>query len=360
MVSLFDITHWNQFPFYNTGGTRNKKYVQGPDDAFYFFKNSYKSKEGTYYRSEFWSEIIASELGEILELDVLKYDIAIDENTMGCISKSMLDPEKEQLLEGGKYLQALDNSFDYEDRKQRKNYSFELIQLALEAYQLEEYYVSMYAMFIFDALIGNSDRHQENWAFIAQQDPIRVQLVQAHEILKENKSKKNLSERKISFFKGIMDIFKARRPKEVEDVLGKLKLVNVDQKLRFSPVYDNGSSLGRELEDEKILRMLENTTELQAYAFRGKSEIHWFREKLRHFTFLSKIFEDPIHGKIATKTAKQIVSKYNVEKFSKAVSEIDNLVPLVYSEYLLPKDRKDLIVKIVTLRVEKLKGLLSK
>ena len=111
MAQLFDISNWNEQLWWSTGGTRNKKvYLNTEDGEIYYFKESYK-KGKRDYKYEFWSEIIASEIGILFEFNVLEYHIALRGNDIGCISKSMIDPESEELVEGGKYLQAFDNTF---------------------------------------------------------------------------------------------------------------------------------------------------------------------------------------------------------------------------------------------------------
>lgn len=62
MAALYDISTWNSQPWYNTGGTRAKKYVQSRDGKYYFFKRS-QLKPGKDYKFEFWSEIIACQVG---------------------------------------------------------------------------------------------------------------------------------------------------------------------------------------------------------------------------------------------------------------------------------------------------------
>lgn len=39
-VKFFDIQSWNEQQWFNTGGTRDKKYVQSPEGEFYYFKTS--------------------------------------------------------------------------------------------------------------------------------------------------------------------------------------------------------------------------------------------------------------------------------------------------------------------------------
>lgn len=97
MAKLFTITEeWNEQSWFSTGGTRAKKYFQAPNGKFYYFKRS-QYREATAvkprkdFKYEFWSEIIAYEVGVMLGFNVLRYDAAIDGNIMGCISESMIN-----------------------------------------------------------------------------------------------------------------------------------------------------------------------------------------------------------------------------------------------------------------------------
>lgn len=54
----------------------------------------------------------------------------------------------------------------------------------------------------------------------------------------------------------------------------------------FAPIYDSGSSLGREKEDEKITQILKDNIMMEAFIRRGESEIHWEGEKLNHFELI--------------------------------------------------------------------------
>lgn len=94
MAKLFIITNeWNEQPWFSTGGTRAKKYLQAPDGKFYYFKRS-QLRPGKDYTFEFWNEILAYELGTMLGFKMLRYDIAVDGDIMGCICQSMIDSEK--------------------------------------------------------------------------------------------------------------------------------------------------------------------------------------------------------------------------------------------------------------------------
>ena len=137
MAIFYNISDWSEQSWWNTGGTRDKKIYLNPQDGeLYYFKQSFKKGQRDY-KHEFWSEIIASEIGMILGFDILCYDIAIHEGVVGCISKSMINQASEELVEGGKYLQAFDNTFNPKNVKQRNQYTFELIVGALNLFQKE-------------------------------------------------------------------------------------------------------------------------------------------------------------------------------------------------------------------------------
>ena len=360
MADFIDISAWNPQPFVNTGGTRDKLLVQGPDQKFYFFKNSYRSKEGTYYRYEFWSEIIAYELGTMFDLNILRYDIAINDKKIGCLSRSMIELDKEQLLEGGKYLTAMSNTFRPEQRGNQKLYTMQLINTAFAFYKFQSFIPDFLRMLVFDAIIGNGDRHQDNWAFITEIDQLTEEMIQTNEAFKKNKSGKYMSKVTRSLYEKVKRIFEVGSPQEFDQVVNKLSVFGKPENIRFSPIYDSGSSLGRELEEARIEQMLQQKIELEAFAFRGKSEVHWDGKKLRHFDLLAKILQEPDLRETLKKVGREMCSKFNTNAFQIALSGIDSMLPDEFLGYCIPASRKEFIFKVVTLRIEKLKELVSR
>ncbi len=81
-----------------------------------------------YYRYEFWSEIIAHQLGILLGLNVLQYDIVINRGEIGCISPLIIDRDKEQLTEVGRYMTSLNSAFLPEDNTTKHEYTFQLLK----------------------------------------------------------------------------------------------------------------------------------------------------------------------------------------------------------------------------------------
>lgn len=74
-VKFIDAYEWTEQFWLNSGGTRAKKVLQDNEGQEWFFKCSEKkeAKDGKpekYYRYEFWSEIIAYQLGHAWGLDI--------------------------------------------------------------------------------------------------------------------------------------------------------------------------------------------------------------------------------------------------------------------------------------------------
>ncbi len=328
MPELFEITNWSQLPWLSTGGTRDKKYIQHDDGDFYYFKTSLLKPQKDY-RFEFWSEIISYEIGKMTEFDILKYDIAIDGNKIGCISKDMIDSSSEELKEGGRYLKAFDNTFNPENMKKRDMYSFQLIESALKDFQLDSYINNFIDVLIFDALIGNSDRHQENWSFITYNDIV---------------------ERKDLKYRAMTKFYKA---------IGKEKIITLylSKIKKFAPIYDNGSSLGRELSEDRIAEYLKSNMSIEKYVLKGKAEIHWENKKITHFELLAHLMKN--HGVQIRRTIERINDKFDEELLRTIIDEIDESVPLGFQEFKISTNRKTFIHKMIILRRNELVKLVQ-
>lgn len=317
----------------------------------YYFKQSFK-KGKRDYTYEFWSEIIASEVGEHLGFDILPYHIAIRGEIVGCISKSMINQESEELVEGGKYLQAFDNTFNPEDIKSRNQYSFELILSALAAFKKEKHIQHLVETIVFDALIGNSDRHQENWAIINIHNVISSSITQIEKDIEAGEI-----DRMPKWMKNIV--------KAIYTVKGKLRpeLQNVRLMLakqtRFAPIYDSGCSFGRELSSEKIALLLNNENEIQKYISKGKAEIHWEGIKINHFELVKKLLEMDGLKKIVLHCLKKVNEQFDFKKVESMVRSVDKDLIASGNPNILPKERKELVLKLLALRQEKLSEIYS-
>jgi len=117
-------------------------------------------------------------------------------------------------------------------------------------------------------LIGNSDRHQENWAIINVNTLISEDVTQVEKGLPKGEIDKKPNR--------LNKILKALHTLggDIRSELEKARLM-LRKQTRFAPIYDNGCSFGRELDDGRVTQMLNNEQEIQKYIANGLAEIHW-------------------------------------------------------------------------------------
>lgn len=353
MPQLFNITEeWNEFPWLNTGGTRAKKYLQSPDGKFYYFKCS-QVKPGKDYRYEFWNEVIACELGSLLGFKMLRYDVALFDDIMGCISESMINPNEEELIEGVKFLQAFSPRYNPVLKEHQNWYTFYLIKNSLEHAKLIKFLPKVIEIIIFDALIGNGDRHQENWAFIERHVPL-------HEAIEKMESTGAI-EKVNRFFRWVLQWLKRRTERIHQENKGKGKKMPKQfyiPQIKMAPIYDSGSSLGRELTEERVLQLLLDEKELGKYIDRGKSEIHWENKKVSHFDLIRLLYQTECKQPLE-QIIRRVIERWDRAAIEKILENVDTLVPDSHIFYKIPANRKRLITKIILLRRDRLAQLIN-
>lgn len=345
MTKFYDITEWNEKPFFNTKGTRNKCVVSEPiTDNVYFFKTS-MLKEGKDYKTEFWSEIIASKVGKLLGFNVLDYNIAKHAQEVGCISKSMVD-DGECLTEGVSLLTGYDNTYHPENKESYSLYTFHFIKAAIDSFNLSNNIEDIIKTIIFDALIGNSDRHQENWGFIT---PYQEQTFTSNEAI-------NFLVKLKHGFKQIQDFIQSKNIKESNIKSIQLKILQING--IFAPIYDSGCCLAREKTEEAVKQMLTNKVMFDSFINRGKSEIRWGEkgEKLNHFELVKRIRNE--YSNIVDSTIEDVVLRFDIEQIRDIVFNIDNSLPdNLKEEHSLSIMRKELICRLLDERLMRLKNI---
>lgn len=352
-TTFTDISGWHKNVHYSTGGTRSKYIALHPDmNEEYFFKGSKETPQGEIrYPTEFWSEIVSSKIGQFLGFPMLDYNIAYDskhKQKIGCISKSMVLSSENQLREGIGYLTGFNSLYNPE--RDKNKYTFQFIKDALNDFDLGEYVNNIIEIIIFDSIIGNSDRHQENWGVI-------MFYKKAIEIYNENLASNNLSffKRLDNYFSKIIiqsSILRHKNDKKIAKTT--LKLHSQITPHIFAPIYDSGCCLGREREDNWVEKAIEDSQMIEVYIRKGESEIHWegHLKKKKHFELIELLLEYyPTETKKFIARVKEI---YNSESVKEIIDNIDINVPVDLINFKLSETRKQLMFKLVTLRIEKL------
>lgn len=326
MAEFVDISKWNVQEWVTTTGTREKCFVENPADGkLYFFKESIGK-----FPDEYWSEIIASKVGQDLGFKVLDYNIAKHGNKFGCICESMIDKTGQELEHG---INLLKKSIPGFKLSSRPNITFNQIEKALGKYN-PSFINNFIDVMVFDALIGNRDRHSENWALIRSLDFTnkRGNASRTTKFLYTQYKNSGLSLKKIPFKKYFISL------------MNESQLVDYN----FSPIYDSGSSLGRELEKEKIEEFLQNKEEILKYIRKGKSEILWDSKKINHFDLLNEINKK--YNQHLVKCVNLVKQSWKDVAVKKIILEIDANIPDRYAENKLSLQRKELIYNLIKLR----------
>ena len=198
----------------NAKGSMVKRAVVDNQGAKAFFKY-----EG-YLASESCSEKISYEIAKILGYDCAKIELAKDENgTLGVLNYLFVNSNTTEHIDAVAYL-------NIHEKEREKFYTLTNIKNALDKLD-KNLFKSFIRTMIFDALIGEQDRHEENWG-----------------------------------------------------------VEKSENKYEFSPLYDNGCSLLRNFKDENYAKLYYNQEkDFDAYINRSKTMIYKEESKSRYKHF---------------------------------------------------------------------------
>ncbi|AYD39289.1 protein kinase [Clostridium fermenticellae] len=125
------------------------------------------------YTTEHFSEKIAADIASIINFPCAKIDLGTYNGREGVMSYR-INSDREPLIEGVSLIIKLYNQYDVNklfDCKSNEYYSLDMIMKSLQEFKLEKEFLKIP---IFDFLIGNSDRHQNNWAIIKSDTGVKI------------------------------------------------------------------------------------------------------------------------------------------------------------------------------------------
>lgn len=225
-----NFSDWKKYDGFSYGsGSSLQEWIVNPRDGQIGLFKDRKAEDTT----DNISEKIASEIARVIGLPAAKVDLAIWENTrIGMISYKV-NGKSENLIEGLTYISNIYPEYNKDkliDEETGKYYSLEMILNSVNGFKLIK---DLLKIFIFDFIIGNTDRHHSNWGVIQNEEGVRI-----------------------------------------------------------SPVYDNASSLCAYEKDEKIEKMINDKNWVSAQC-NSKSKtiirIDGSKKKITHYEFISYI-----------------------------------------------------------------------
>ncbi|WP_159085665.1 HipA domain-containing protein [Burkholderia sp. MSMB0856] len=173
--AIIDVVHWETDAEFGVfpQGARAKEAVFAPTEPSdpclipsrrYLFKRSKRS-----YPDQFWGEVIAYRIG--CQMGVLVPPALAASNSGTGHSAALIEwfyDDNERFVHAGDFLQARNPDFD---REQGRQHNFvdavALIRaLAIPRFLQGDWRQWLADMALFDAVIGNTDRHQDNWGFV--------------------------------------------------------------------------------------------------------------------------------------------------------------------------------------------------
>lgn len=223
VVNIFPIINldqWKENLMIQASGTRMKRWIINPDTG-----EQVLVKWPNYGTGEVYAEKICSEIGKLINIQVMKVDLGCCWELPVVVAYNFVEPG-EDLKEGGDFFETFQN--DSGKPSLAPGYTYQRIKDIVSHYELIP---QLLDMLVFDCLVANSDRHQDNWGIC---------------------------------FRG--------------------------NKVRFAPLYDHGSSLGWNLQEKRVEDLLLSTRSFEGFINRGKTLIGWNTAgKVNHFVLIANI-----------------------------------------------------------------------
>ncbi len=166
---VLDVTSWRAGGEEQLG-TKPKQWLRDPADRLWLWKAATwnPSPSGEYRKGDDWAERVVTEIARTLAVPVATTELAERAGLLGTVSLSVLDPESERLVHGNELLAEV--GVVGSDPHDRTGYTIDAVRRSLEGVAGSTAGTSAFecltSYLIVDAVAGNTDRHQENWAVI--------------------------------------------------------------------------------------------------------------------------------------------------------------------------------------------------
>ena len=202
-------------------GSKNKFWYDNDQGERWLFKYAREITPGGEFTGEDWAEKLGAEIAATLQIPAAQVELAEYETHRGASSKRFLSSSNETLVHGNEILAGMIGGYDRAKKLHQNDHTLDNIFVAFRKFLRRYPYRAavlgkLAEYFVFDALIGNTDRHHENWGITVELTPVPV---------------------------------------------------------KAAPSFDHASSLGRELPDSKRLQILQQGR-MDAYVRKGRGGIY--------------------------------------------------------------------------------------
>ncbi|MBF0098028.1 MAG: HipA domain-containing protein [Magnetococcales bacterium] len=301
---VIDISSWHpddRFPVYPEGSREKSAWIspQTPELPFLLGSHRYLFKHSSdRHPVQFWGEIVAYRLGCLMGIPV----------PPAYVAQKSTDPRPAALIEW--FYRSDDQTVNYEpgtvhmkriihDFDVKKGRQHNILTVLETLSEIDADLISdMARILVFDVLIGNTDRHQENWGILWRGIPSKPQL---------------------------------------------------------APAFDNGTSLGHEVLDDKIPGYITDPQQTVHYIARGRHHMRWHQnrdEKIGHFELIEWLIKNYPNLK---QELRECVS-FDLGLFNSWLCTLPTFpVPVVPT-----MERIQWIECLLCLRIERLRSVLAK
>ena len=295
-----NVTDWlpdDEFSSYPEGA-RAKTALFPPENlCLDFIKPSRRymlKRSAKRYPDQFWGEVVAYQVGCMLGVEVPPAFVAYDENKeyCGALIEWFYEDSEALLVPGGSLLQAIMPTYD---RKRGMQHNFNSVTricrvLSVQGMLGHAWLFYWGEVFLFDALIGNTDRHQENWCF----------------------------------------------------------LFTSDKKVHLSPIFDNGTSLGH----ERFPSLVSNWQEKDfiRYVSKGRHHMKWKIDDSDGCGHIEMIKNITNRNPELAKHLYELISSFPIDQFRRTLQFFETLeLPIQFSH-----ERSKFLLKLIELRHQRL------
>lgn len=309
-TSIIDIANWPEDAEFSAAypeGARPKRTVFSPaEPEFPFILSDWRhmfKRSDRKYPEQYWAEIIAYQIALLIQVDAPPCYAAVDSSRdqSGALSPWFYKDGDESFFSAGNFFHKMVPDFDRERGTQHNLVDADTFNSrVLGRAQIYEFW----SMMLFDSLIGNTDRHQDNWGHLLKAVPLSKSV--------------------------------ARRRQEKFDV-----------KWRFSPWFDNGTSLGHELLSSKFSKW--NDDALDRYIARGRHHLRYTRSSAQRIGHLDCF--DLLERRTDVKTL--LARKIKTFDIARLATVLEQLVALPAPDGAnLTAERAEFILRLTRRRAE--------